>query len=141
MQQSSSLPDQRYPAGTEQQQAAIGGSASQHARTMPDPTTASSSRAPRSSPPIPAVGDFDEGDVVIRGERIEAVGADLAAAAGDGQAIVIEMGGMIAELVLPAMAVPGRHAVPTPLGIRADQWVRRGGEFMIRIGNATKPKN
>ena len=32
----------------------------------------------------PAIGDFDAGDVLIRGKRIEAVGDDLSAAAGDG---------------------------------------------------------
>jgi cytosine/adenosine deaminase-related metal-dependent hydrolase len=54
----------------------------------------------------PAIGDFDEGDVLIRGKRIEAVGADLSAAAGNGDAIVIEMGGMI---VAPGIVDGHRH--------------------------------
>ena len=54
----------------------------------------------------PAIGDFDEGDVVIRGKRIEAVGTDLSAAAGSGGAIVIEMGGMI---VMPGIIDGHRH--------------------------------
>ena len=54
----------------------------------------------------PAIGDFDEGDVLIRGKRIEAVGADLSAAAADGRAIVIEMGGMI---VMPGIIDGHRH--------------------------------
>jgi 5-methylthioadenosine/S-adenosylhomocysteine deaminase len=45
-----------------------------------------------------AIGDFDQGDVLIRGRRIEAVDADLSAVAADGGAIVIEMGGMIVML-------------------------------------------
>ena len=54
----------------------------------------------------PDVGDFDEGDLLIRGRRIEAVGADLSAAAADGKAIVIEMGGMI---VMPGLIDGHRH--------------------------------
>ncbi len=54
----------------------------------------------------PEVGDFDAGDVLIRGKRIEAVGADLSAAAGNGQAIVVEMGGMI---VMPGIVDGHRH--------------------------------
>jgi cytosine/adenosine deaminase-related metal-dependent hydrolase len=54
----------------------------------------------------PAIGDFDEGDVLIRGRRIEAVGADLSEAAAESGAIVIEMGGMI---VLPGIVDGHRH--------------------------------
>lgn len=54
----------------------------------------------------PAIGDFDVGDVLIKGRRIAGVGADLSAAAADGQAIVIEMGGMI---VLPGIIDGHRH--------------------------------
>ncbi len=54
----------------------------------------------------PAIGDFDEGDVLISGKRIEAVGADLSDAAADGGAIVVEMGGMI---VMPGLIDGHRH--------------------------------
>jgi cytosine/adenosine deaminase-related metal-dependent hydrolase len=53
-----------------------------------------------------AIGDFDQGDVLVRGKRIEAVGADLADAAANGDAIVIEMGGMI---VMPGLVDGHRH--------------------------------
>ena len=54
----------------------------------------------------PAIGDFDQGDVLIRGRRIEAVDTDLSAVAADGGAIVIEMGGMI---VMPGIVDGHRH--------------------------------
>ena len=54
----------------------------------------------------PALGDFDEGDVLIRDKRIEGVGADLSGAAGNDGAIVIEMGGMI---VMPGLVDGHRH--------------------------------
>jgi cytosine/adenosine deaminase-related metal-dependent hydrolase len=54
----------------------------------------------------PSVGDFDEGDVLIRGKRIEGIGADLSDTAGNGDAIVIEMGGMI---VMPGLVDGHRH--------------------------------
>jgi len=54
----------------------------------------------------PAIGDFDEGDILIRGKRIEAVGADLSATAGDGGAIVVEAGGMI---ITPGLIDGHRH--------------------------------
>ena len=54
----------------------------------------------------PTVGDFDAGDVLIRGKRIEAVGADLSEASANGAAIVIEMGGMI---VMPGLIDGHRH--------------------------------
>ena len=76
------------------------------ASTPPEPTPASCSRARPWSRSTPSIGDFDEGDVLIRGKRIEAVGADLSAAAGNGQAIVIEMGGMI---VMPGIVDGHRH--------------------------------
>jgi predicted amidohydrolase len=53
-----------------------------------------------------AIGDFDQGDVLIRGRRIEAVDTDLSAVAVDGGAIVIEMGGMI---VMPGIVDGHRH--------------------------------
>lgn len=54
----------------------------------------------------PEIGDFDEGDVLIKDRRIEAVGADLSDAAADGGAIIVEMGGMI---VLPGIIDGHRH--------------------------------
>ena len=54
----------------------------------------------------PAIGDFDQGDVLIRGRRIESVDTDLSAVAADGGAIVIEMGGMI---VMPGIVDGHRH--------------------------------
>jgi 5-methylthioadenosine/S-adenosylhomocysteine deaminase len=54
----------------------------------------------------PQIGDFDMGDVLIHGKKIAAVGADLSATAVDGQAIVIEMGGMI---VMPGIVDGHRH--------------------------------
>ena len=54
----------------------------------------------------PDIGDFDEGDVLIRGKRIEAVGEDLSDAAADGRATIVEMGGMI---VLPGIIDGHRH--------------------------------
>ena len=51
----------------------------------------------------PVIGDFDAGDVLIRGGRIEAVGPNLSAA---DQAIVIEMGGMI---LMPGIIDGHRH--------------------------------
>ena len=53
----------------------------------------------------PEIGDFDEGDVLIRGKRIEGVGADLSPAA-DGQAIVVDIAGMI---VMPGIIDGHRH--------------------------------
>jgi cytosine/adenosine deaminase-related metal-dependent hydrolase len=54
----------------------------------------------------PSIGDFDEGDILIRGKRIEAVGADLSDAAENGGAIILEMGGMI---VMPGLIDGHRH--------------------------------
>jgi cytosine/adenosine deaminase-related metal-dependent hydrolase len=54
----------------------------------------------------PEIGDFDQGDVLIHGKRIAAIGPDLSEAASDGRAIVIEMGGMI---VLPGIVDGHRH--------------------------------
>ena len=53
-----------------------------------------------------AIGNFDQGDVLIRGRRIEAVDTDLSAVAAEGGAIVIEMGGMI---VMPGIVDGYRH--------------------------------
>jgi cytosine/adenosine deaminase-related metal-dependent hydrolase len=52
----------------------------------------------------PVIGDFDQGDVLVRGKRIEAVSADLSDAAGG--AIVIELGGMI---IMPGLVDGHRH--------------------------------
>lgn len=54
----------------------------------------------------PAIGDFDQGDVLIHGRRIEAVAADLSADVADHGAIIIEMGGMI---VMPGIVDGHRH--------------------------------
>lgn len=51
----------------------------------------------------PTLGNFDQGDVLIRGSKIEAVGADLS---GTGDAIVVDLGGMI---VLPGIIDGHRH--------------------------------
>ena len=53
-----------------------------------------------------AIGDFDQGGVLIRGRGIEAVDTDLSTVAADGGAIVIEMGGMI---VMPGIVDGHRH--------------------------------
>lgn len=49
----------------------------------------------------PAVGDFVRGDILLEGSQITDVGADLSAAAADGQAIVVDLEG--------AIAIPGMH--------------------------------
>jgi cytosine/adenosine deaminase-related metal-dependent hydrolase len=54
----------------------------------------------------PAIGDFDEGDILIDGKRIEAIGNDLSAAARDGGAIEVEAGGMI---IAPGIVDGHRH--------------------------------
>jgi len=54
----------------------------------------------------PEIGDFDAGDVLIRGRHIEAVDADLSAAAGDGQAVIIDAKGLI---LIPGFVDAHRH--------------------------------
>jgi 5-methylthioadenosine/S-adenosylhomocysteine deaminase len=54
----------------------------------------------------PAIGDFDAADVLVVGDRIAAVGPDLSAAAADGQAIVVDVGGMV---VMPGLVDAHRH--------------------------------
>ena len=59
-----------------------------------------------------AVGDLARGDLLIEGTRIAAVGADLSAAASDGQALVIDAEGMIA---IPGLQDTHRHSWQTQL--------------------------
>src|SRR5260370_3821078 len=54
----------------------------------------------------PEVGDFARGDVLIRGSRIEAVGADLSACAADDSVITIDATGRI---VIPGFQDTHRH--------------------------------
>lgn len=54
----------------------------------------------------PSLGDLVRGDVLVRGERIEAVGADLREAAADGQALVVDAEDSI---VLPGFQDTHRH--------------------------------
>ena len=55
----------------------------------------------------PEIKDLAEGDVLIEGSTIKAVGRDLSAAAGDGQAVSVEMGGMI---LIPGLVDGHRHS-------------------------------
>jgi cytosine/adenosine deaminase-related metal-dependent hydrolase len=54
----------------------------------------------------PEIKDLAEGDVLIEDTTIKAVGRDLSAAARDGQAVTIEMGGMI---LIPGLVDGHRH--------------------------------
>jgi cytosine/adenosine deaminase-related metal-dependent hydrolase len=54
----------------------------------------------------PNIGNFDAGDVLIDGNKIEAVGSDLAHLVDDEQTIVVDMKGMI---VLPGIVDGHRH--------------------------------
>jgi cytosine/adenosine deaminase-related metal-dependent hydrolase len=58
----------------------------------------------------PAVGDFAAGDILVRGAKIEAVGADLGEAAG--QAVVVEAAG---HVVIPGMIDAHRHCWQTQM--------------------------
>ena len=58
------------------------------------------------------IGDLPQGDILIEGSRIAAVGADLAAAGADGQAIVLQADGMIA---IPGLQDTHRHSWQTQL--------------------------
>jgi cytosine/adenosine deaminase-related metal-dependent hydrolase len=60
----------------------------------------------------PEIGDLASGDLLIEGRRITAVGPDLGAAANDGQAIVVEAGGMIA---IPGLQDTHRHSWQTQM--------------------------
>ncbi len=53
----------------------------------------------------PSIGDFDQGDSLVRGQTIEAVGSDLSSEVGP-DTIIIEMGGMI---VMPGLIDGHRH--------------------------------
>lgn len=55
----------------------------------------------------PELGEFASGDVLISGTKIVEVGPDLASAASDGQAIVVDLAGAI---VMPGMHDTHRHA-------------------------------
>src|SRR4051794_4621590 len=52
------------------------------------------------------VDDLVAGDVLVRGDTIVAVGADLSAAAADGQAIVVDLTDCI---LIPGMCDAHRH--------------------------------
>ncbi|MEA2667916.1 MAG: hypothetical protein QOJ33_850 [Chloroflexota bacterium] len=54
----------------------------------------------------PEINDLAQGDVLIEGSTIKAVGEDLSAAARDGQALMVEMGGMI---LIPGLVDGHRH--------------------------------
>jgi cytosine/adenosine deaminase-related metal-dependent hydrolase len=54
----------------------------------------------------PQLKDLPEGDVLIRGSKIEAVARDLSAAARDGETVTVEMGGMI---LIPGLVDGHRH--------------------------------
>jgi cytosine/adenosine deaminase-related metal-dependent hydrolase len=54
-----------------------------------------------------AVGDFAQGDVLIEGKKIAAVGRDLGAAAQDSNAVVVDAG---ASVVIPGMIDCHRHS-------------------------------
>jgi 5-methylthioadenosine/S-adenosylhomocysteine deaminase len=53
----------------------------------------------------PSIGDFDQGDLLIRGQTIEAVGSDLSSEV-DPDTIILELGGMIA---MPGLVDGHRH--------------------------------
>lgn len=54
----------------------------------------------------PNVGDLLRGDVLVRGSEISAVGADLGEAEGDGQALVVDLTGMV---LIPGFCDAHRH--------------------------------
>jgi cytosine/adenosine deaminase-related metal-dependent hydrolase len=58
----------------------------------------------------PRIGDLARGDVLVEGDRIADIGADLGTAAADGQAIVVPAEGMI---VMPGMHDGHRHCWQT----------------------------
>lgn len=69
----------------------------------------------------PGVGDFAAGDVLIEGKRIAAVGRDLASAAQDGNAVVVDAANMV---VIPGMVDCHRHSWEGQLrGVIADSAV------------------
>ena len=55
----------------------------------------------------PATGNFAQGDILITGKTIAAVGRDLGAAAQDGNAIVVDAAGSI---LIPGMVDCHRHS-------------------------------
>jgi cytosine/adenosine deaminase-related metal-dependent hydrolase len=54
----------------------------------------------------PEVGDFDAADVLVVGDRITAIAPDLATAGADGQAIVVDVQGMV---LMPGLVDAHRH--------------------------------
>jgi cytosine/adenosine deaminase-related metal-dependent hydrolase len=54
----------------------------------------------------PDIGDFARADLLIEGKRIAAIGPDLGEAAGDGQAVLVDLEGMI---LIPGMQDTHRH--------------------------------
>src|SRR5687767_13961898 len=54
----------------------------------------------------PLLGDLAQGDLLIVGSRIVAVAPDLSHTAGDGQAMVVELGGMV---LIPGLCDSHRH--------------------------------
>jgi len=58
------------------------------------------------------VGDLRQGDILLSGTRIEAIGVDLSAAAADGNAVTVEAAGCIA---IPGMQDTHRHSWQTQL--------------------------
>jgi cytosine/adenosine deaminase-related metal-dependent hydrolase len=72
------------------------------------------------------LGDFDQGDVLLRGDRIEAVGADLGEAAGN--AVVLDLAGMI---VMPGLVDAHRHCWQNQFrGLIVDASI---GEYMATV--------
>ena len=74
------------------------------------------------------LGDFDRGDILIKGDKILGVGADLSAAAADGAAIVIDLKGMI---VMPGLVDGHKHCWQNQFrGLIVDASI---GEYMATV--------
>jgi cytosine/adenosine deaminase-related metal-dependent hydrolase len=74
------------------------------------------------------IGDFDRGDVLIKGNRILRVGADLSDAAVDGKTIVIDAKGMI---VIPGLIDGHKHCWQNQFrGLIVDASI---GEYMATV--------
>ncbi|HEX9546299.1 MAG TPA: amidohydrolase family protein, partial [Acidimicrobiales bacterium] len=74
--------------------------------TQPDPSRRVLLRGAVVISMDPQVPDLPAGDVLIEGSKIKAIGPDLRAAAAEGQAISVEMGGMI---LIPGLVDGHRH--------------------------------
>jgi cytosine/adenosine deaminase-related metal-dependent hydrolase len=85
-----------------------------------------------------AVGDFAEGDVLIEGPKIKAVGRDLGDAASDGQAIVVDAPGYI---LIPGLIDSHRHCWETQMRrLIPDVELMQYMELMLgRLGPAYEP--